>query len=717
MDAKANSIRVGGWILTPDPEARTRNAGTKFERAEELRRFAEARSHQAMVALHDDAQRKAPPHMEALQSNPGMAISTRTGNLVTHMGFEAAVEQIAVVQSVPAWVAERSLNRAEALSTDLGEVLEALSEGRIGPEHVEVIADQALRITARAVAAPDEADPAAVETWFRTVAAEERAVKKSRNELGRKLLQYAGGRNPSALRAKAKRLLEKYDPESFTKRSRKAIDARFFRVDPGSDGMAYLTVALESPKAEAIYDRVHRQARVLKESADGESPEERTMDQLRTDVFGDHMLMGPRGSGLENVHAQVTITVPAACLAGVDVDALPNGTQPAGTLPDSVIGIGVGPGGAAERLLPPGTDLPSIQRLGPMDEESAGILMANAASWWRILTDPLNGAVIDWAHERYRPTPAQRRALAHRDHGCRTPGCNRPAARCEPDHTIEWQDGGTTDLANLALLCKRCHRLKSLGILSMEQLPDGTIVVTTLWGTSRESAPEAPWSDRLVAARTRSESLALCTPLSAPAGAGTQRRGHPATADVAGRLCNASNGEGAGNSAIDSDGWDPWDGPAPQPPPEVAEALNAELFARADRLPEVPAADPEEVAASWLVSQQAAETQAELDFERWADSNAWDAAGGEDLAWMIAELETTDHTPQRDPRRLRPRNGACTDEPTRPRVRSMRKRRPLASGAGATCQQTPMRTVPAHDPWAVWNAASTPDPSGTPPPF
>ncbi|MFB0836370.1 hypothetical protein ACETWP_17410, partial [Arthrobacter halodurans] len=68
-------------------------------------------------------------------------------------------------------------------------------------------------------------------------------------------------------------------------------------------------------KAEAIYDRVHAQAQLLKDTATpatgpgGTGPhgtdqggtdqggadvpgerEERTMDQLRTDVFADHML-------------------------------------------------------------------------------------------------------------------------------------------------------------------------------------------------------------------------------------------------------------------------------------------------------------------------------------------------------------------------------------------------------------------------------------------
>jgi hypothetical protein len=52
--------------------------------------------------------------------------------------------------------------------------------------------------------------------------------------------------------------------------------------------------------------------------------------------------------------------------------------------------------------------------------------------------------------------PALRRALLHRDHGCRFPGCH---ARFGQGHRIRhWAHGGPTTLSNLALLCRRHHR-------------------------------------------------------------------------------------------------------------------------------------------------------------------------------------------------------------------------------------------------------------------
>ena len=56
-------------------------------------------------------------------------------------------------------------------------------------------------------------------------------------------------------------------------------------------------------------------------------------------------------------------------------------------------------------------------------------------------------------------SPALRRAVIARDHHCRFPGCDRPAAWCDAHHAVHWADGGMTHLGNLVLLCRRHHRL------------------------------------------------------------------------------------------------------------------------------------------------------------------------------------------------------------------------------------------------------------------
>jgi Domain of unknown function (DUF222)/HNH endonuclease len=66
------------------------------------------------------------------------------------------------------------------------------------------------------------------------------------------------------------------------------------------------------------------------------------------------------------------------------------------------------------------------------------------------------GRVMEVAARTRTIPPALRRALHHRDHGCRFPGCS---VRFGQGHHIRhWAQGGPTTLSNLAMLCRRHHR-------------------------------------------------------------------------------------------------------------------------------------------------------------------------------------------------------------------------------------------------------------------
>jgi hypothetical protein len=69
-----------------------------------------------------------------------------------------------------------------------------------------------------------------------------------------------------------------------------------------------------------------------------------------------------------------------------------------------------------------------------------------------------SGGVLAFGRTRRLATRAQRLALAARDGGCTFPGCTRPPAWTEAHHVIPWWRDGTTDLANLCLVCPYHHR-------------------------------------------------------------------------------------------------------------------------------------------------------------------------------------------------------------------------------------------------------------------
>ena len=69
--------------------------------------------------------------------------------------------------------------------------------------------------------------------------------------------------------------------------------------------------------------------------------------------------------------------------------------------------------------------------------------------------------------------PALRRALHHRDRGCRFPGCGLRFG--QGHHIRHWAQGGPTTLSNLALLCRRHHRAVHEEGYQLDRQPDGEL--------------------------------------------------------------------------------------------------------------------------------------------------------------------------------------------------------------------------------------------------
>jgi hypothetical protein len=84
-----------------------------------------------------------------------------------------------------------------------------------------------------------------------------------------------------------------------------------------------------------------------------------------------------------------------------------------------------------------------------------------------------NGHVVEIGARTRTIPPALRRALHHRDRGCRFPGCGIRFA--EGHHLRHWAHGGPTTLSNLALFCRRHHRAVHEEGYRVARGPDGTL--------------------------------------------------------------------------------------------------------------------------------------------------------------------------------------------------------------------------------------------------
>jgi hypothetical protein len=93
------------------------------------------------------------------------------------------------------------------------------------------------------------------------------------------------------------------------------------------------------------------------------------------------------------------------------------------------------------------------------------------------------------AEPGYRPSPALQRLIRARTVTCSGPGCRRPAARCDLDHTVPHDSDGLTCECNLGPACRHCHRRKQTSGWELTQPTPGTMTWTTPAGRRYTTLP------------------------------------------------------------------------------------------------------------------------------------------------------------------------------------------------------------------------------------
>jgi Domain of unknown function (DUF222)/HNH endonuclease len=90
-----------------------------------------------------------------------------------------------------------------------------------------------------------------------------------------------------------------------------------------------------------------------------------------------------------------------------------------------------------------------------------------------VMRHDADGGVTEIGARTRTIPPAIRRALHHRDHGCRFPGCG--VSFGQGHHIRHWAQGGPTTISNLAMLCRRHHRAVHEEGYQVERRPDGEL--------------------------------------------------------------------------------------------------------------------------------------------------------------------------------------------------------------------------------------------------
>jgi Domain of unknown function (DUF222) len=283
------------------------------------------------------------------------------------------------------------------------------------------------------------------------------------------LLTRASRQTATQLRAAAVKAVLAADPAGAEQRHRTARAGRYLSPPgPEPDGMASLPNRLPAADAAALYTAIDAAARQQQKA---NPDDKRTLDQLRADVLAGlgwsalaagHLgcchpdcghLNQPLGNRRGGRPAAVNVTVAYTTLIGVD-------DQPA-----------------------------HLQGYGPITAEVAGRIAAHG-TWRRLLTDPVSGAVLDVGRERYTPPPDLAEHVIARDQTCRFPTCTRPAEGCDLDHSIPFQQGGSTSAANLGPVHRGHHNDKTHHSWRLQQPEPGRFVWTAPTGHRYEVDPE-----------------------------------------------------------------------------------------------------------------------------------------------------------------------------------------------------------------------------------
>ncbi|MEI5675649.1 MULTISPECIES: HNH endonuclease signature motif containing protein [unclassified Nocardioides] len=86
-----------------------------------------------------------------------------------------------------------------------------------------------------------------------------------------------------------------------------------------------------------------------------------------------------------------------------------------------------------------------------------------------------DGQVLDLGRTRRFHNRAQRTAMAVRDKGCTTNGCDVPPWLCHAHHDDPWSTGGSTDVTTGRLLCPKHHHRAHDPTYETRHLPGGKI--------------------------------------------------------------------------------------------------------------------------------------------------------------------------------------------------------------------------------------------------
>jgi hypothetical protein len=347
-------------------------------------------------------------------------------------------EDVATALRLSPTAAQNRIDVARVLVGHLPNTISALASGEISAAHATVIAKEAA-------------------TAIRNGLSEGAVFRVEQTALA-----HAEFHTPGQVATKVKATIAKLAPEEFEDIVDRARDSRRVSCYPEADGMATVVAILPAEDAQTVMKSI--EAYILKRNQEDEVDAEWSM--LSADMKRADALTCIASQALASIADEVRphrrpITISVA----IDLPTLLGLAENPGQL----AGYGAIPASVARRLAADG-------------------------NWQRFISDPTTGNLLDFGREKYTPPQELVDYLLARDRICRFPGCRRTGQSLDIDHAHSWESGGETNPANLGLLCRRHHRMKTHGGWSLESNPDGSC----LWKSPKGKSffvPARPFLD------------------------------------------------------------------------------------------------------------------------------------------------------------------------------------------------------------------------------
>ena len=347
-------------------------------------------------------------------------------------------EDVATALRLSPTTAQNRIDVARVLVGHLPNTISALASGEISAAHATVIAKE----TATAI---------------RNGLSEEGVFRVEQAALA-----HAEFHTPGQVANKVKTTIAKFSPEDFEEIVERARDSRRVSCYPEADGMATVVAILPAEDAQTIMKSI--EAFIVKRNQEEESctcnlksgSSQGCVFHSREDAAEWSLLSADmkRADALTAIASQalgaMTDVVrphrrPISISVAIDLPTLLGLAENPGQL----AGYGAIPASVARKLAADGT-------------------------WQRFISDPTTGNLLDFGREKYIPPQELVDFLLARDRTCRFPGCGRSGQLADIDHAQSWESGGETNPANLGLLCRRHHRMKTHGGWNLTSNPDGS---------------------------------------------------------------------------------------------------------------------------------------------------------------------------------------------------------------------------------------------------